>query len=273
MSERWVIRVPIPGMNPWVAESLNSKVATMNYVSAKTDIPVPPGYASYSSKDDNIINSPFIIMEFVQGKTFHQLGFQRGRTTPQRPVQRVYDQIGNFILQLMQLEFAKTGALGYPSRSHDVNEITVVGRPITMNMTLQQLEGYRPDKIMKPKTTFMTARGFLKALVKLSKNHFNQSPPDVQLDQLRGRSLLYAHRQFQHIIVKDWLAYDKGPSVLVHGDCTLPGNNVLVDEDFNATAVIELAMAIYDAAPISSTPRLADWFKLRFYAGWCGLVQ
>lgn len=28
-SERWVVRVPIPGMNPWVAESLSSEVATM----------------------------------------------------------------------------------------------------------------------------------------------------------------------------------------------------------------------------------------------------
>lgn len=107
-----------------------------------------------------------------------------------------------------------------------------------MNMALQRLEGYRPDKIIKRKNTFKTASGFLRALLQLSQNQFNQSP-DAQLDQLRGRSLLYAHQQFHHLIGKNWLAYDKGPFVLVHGDFTLQDNNVLVDEDFNVTAVID----------------------------------
>ncbi|KID96065.1 phosphotransferase enzyme family protein, partial [Metarhizium majus ARSEF 297] len=239
--EKWVIRVPFPD-SPWVTERMSSEIATMRYVATKTTIPVPRVYA-YSLSDDNMIKSPFLIMNYVEGKTLHELRFQRGKRTPDFQVRQVYKQIGDINLQLRHLEFPTIGALGLPERSTELlnacnpDSIAVQNRPLTLNMAMQAAEGYQPDTIIEQGKTFQTAREFVAALIRLSENQFNRSP-DIGLDKRRGRSLLYARDAFHRFASKDWLEIDS-PFVLLHGDITLHNNNILFNQDLKAVGVID----------------------------------
>ncbi|KAG8412939.1 hypothetical protein J3459_013632 [Metarhizium acridum] len=236
--EKWVIRIPFPD-SPYI---MSSEIATMSYVAAKTTIPVPLVYA-YSLSDDNLIKSPFLIMNYVEGKTLQDLLFQKGARTPRSQVLKVYKQLGEMNLELRRLEFPTIGALGLPEKSTEPlnacnpDSIAVQNRPLTLNMALQAAEGYQPDTIIEQGKTFHTAREFVDALIRLSENQFTKSP-DVGLDQRRGRSLLYARDAFHRFASEDWLETN-GPFVLLHGDITLHNNNILFDQDFKAVAVID----------------------------------
>ncbi|KAL7918437.1 kinase-like domain-containing protein [Trichoderma austrokoningii] len=231
-ADKWVIRIPFPDRNPWIQERLRSEIATMAYVAAKTTIPVPKIHA-YSLESNNVIRSPFIVMDYCKGQSLYELQFQKGGPSPNHTVEKVYQQLASVYLQLRQLEFPRIGALGLPRYSgqppteSDIDGITVQSRPLSMNMAMQHTEGYQPEDIIQGGMTFSTAREFVTALSRLSKNQFQKSP-DVRLDCRPGRSLLYANEAF-HTFTDTWLKFENGPFVLWHMDIILQNNNILFD--------------------------------------------
>ncbi|RSL92677.1 hypothetical protein CEP52_013680 [Fusarium oligoseptatum] len=62
----------------WIDEKIEIELATMRYVAAKTTIPVPHVHA-YSFTEGSPIQTAFIMMDYVQGKTLKDFGFKKGK--------------------------------------------------------------------------------------------------------------------------------------------------------------------------------------------------
>ncbi|KPM39894.1 hypothetical protein AK830_g6678 [Neonectria ditissima] len=75
---RWAVRIPLPARAAWIDEKIETELATMRYVSAKTTIPVPRVHAYFFTKGSPI-QTTFIIMDYVQGQTLKDLGFKKGK--------------------------------------------------------------------------------------------------------------------------------------------------------------------------------------------------
>ena len=203
-----------------------------------------PHVHAYSICEDNAIGSPYILMDYVEGKTLHELEFQKGGRTPRPVVEKVYSQVADVYRQLERLEFSAIGALGFTESSTekpsdcDPDSISVVGRPLTVGMALQEIEGYNPGCIIQPGETFLTAKAFTAALVRLSDNYL-QKAQDLGLDMRRGRSLLYAYDSFHRYANDAWLRDHNGPFVLMHGDFSQHPGNAIFSEDFELQGVLD----------------------------------
>ncbi|PCD20145.1 hypothetical protein AU210_016460 [Fusarium oxysporum f. sp. radicis-cucumerinum] len=244
--ERWVIRIPFPDQHSWSAEKMTSEIATMTYVAAKTNIPLPRVY-DYSLSRDNLINSPYMIMDYMEGRRLRDLIRKHKMPSSKSQIEKAHLQVANIYLQLRQLEFPAIGALGpiqwlnKSLTSYSPAEIGVSGRPLTLDMALQSTsKGYHPGGILEPKTTFQSNRAFVDALAKLSANRFRRlSVLDPNQKQIPLPPFAqYIQETFHKFAAKE-LCQSNGPYVLMHGDLMLHDGNILFDEDFNLTAVID----------------------------------
>lgn len=216
-------------------------------------------------------------MDYHKGKSLGELKFQNGMATLQKMVEKVYKQLGHVYLQLRQLEFPEIGSLRLPDDPNPhrydgvADGISVRGRPITVNMAQQKMEGYEPDSIVEPGTTFRTAGDFVTALAKLSENQLQKSP-DLGLDLRRGRSLLYANYAFHRFVSEQWLKDKDGPFVLMHGDISSHNHNILFDQNFNLVAVIDWEWS-FVAPLVSDKPCVAERFGIWVCGKAIGLVR
>ncbi|KAM5354995.1 hypothetical protein ACJ41O_001641 [Fusarium nematophilum] len=234
--ERWVVRIPLPARAVWIDERIETQLATMRYVAAKTTIPVP-----------------------------RDLGFKKGKRwrtyiRPTEATKKLHSQLADLYIQLRQLEFPAIGALGLPiidgKPSYDcsADDIRVCHRPLSIEVAMQELEGMDPGSRIKPNTTFPTARSFIDALFWFTENEFDKSP-DPGLDKRGGRNSLYARHHFRRFVLDTWLdsTADKGPFVLMHGDVLMLMSKLLFDDDLNLyrrlVAVIEDRERVLRAPP------------------------
>ncbi|KAH9906919.1 hypothetical protein F4778DRAFT_723997 [Xylariomycetidae sp. FL2044] len=221
------------------------------YVSAKTTIPIPKVHA-YSTTADNLIGMPFIVMDYVEGQTLKDLGFRRGKhwvelydRSPTEATKHLHRQLADVHIQLRRLEFPRIGALGVPSGTGslittDPDDIQVCNRPLSLEMALQEAEGFDPSALVKPKKTYSTAREFVDALMWLADNKLDKNP-DLLLDEKEAMSVLYAAHHFKQFINDEWLrdAANDGPFVLMHGDMNVHQGNILFDDKYNIVAVLD----------------------------------
>ncbi|KAK3300354.1 uncharacterized protein B0H64DRAFT_437520 [Chaetomium fimeti] len=227
--ERWVVRIPIPAMvtKAVLDEKTEIELATMRYVSAKTTIPIPKVHA-YAFSDTGLNGLPFIIMDFVDGQSLKDHGFKAGQTWgealflgPQTPAAKVvHQQLADIYVQLRQLEFPKIGALGLSSRdvsalSCGPEEISVCHRPLSIEISDQELDGLEPGELDKER--------------------------DQGMDDNEPASILYAAHHFKHFIQNEWLdqSANEGPFVLVHGDMDIVIGDILFDNDYKLVGVLD----------------------------------
>ncbi|KAL7624518.1 hypothetical protein AAE478_006083 [Parahypoxylon ruwenzoriense] len=188
----------------------------------------------------------FIIMDYIEGKMLSELGFQKGvewGITWTQTVRYVYERLADVYIQLGSLEFPGIGALGLPAQhtgsllTCDLDDIRVCHRPLSIEMVMQEAEGMEPGSMIKPKTTFETARSFVDALFWLADNELDKSL-DTLMDERGGRGTLYARDSFRRYVADTWLdpGADKDPFVLMHGDLTLLTNNALFGRDHKLLA-------------------------------------
>ncbi|KAK3303735.1 uncharacterized protein B0T15DRAFT_283026 [Chaetomium strumarium] len=251
---RWVVLMPIPAMHPKVVldEKTEIELETMRYVSAKTTIPIPKVYA-YAFSDTGLNGLPFIIMDYLDGRSLKDHGFGTsdtwgrlivgGRQT--HAAKRLHQQLADIYLQLRQLEFPWIGALGLPSRdvsalSCNPEEITVCNRPLSVDMADQELDGLEPGSVFPPRRTFSTAREYVDGLLWLVDNKLDKET-DQNMAEDEPASILYAAHHFKQFIQDEWLdaAADEGPFVLVHGDMEMAISNLLFDQDYNLVGVVD----------------------------------
>lgn len=197
------------------------------YVSAKTTIPIPKVHA-YAFSDTGLDGLPFIIMDYIDGQSLKDLGFRANDTWGdidfgglQTPAARfVHQQLADIYVQLRQLEFPRIGALGLSSRdvsalSCGPEEISVCHRPLSIEISDQELDGLEPGEVFPPKGTFSTAKEFVDGLLWLANNKLEKER-DQEMDEKAPASLLYAAHHFKYFIQHEWLnqSANEGPFVL-----------------------------------------------------------
>ncbi|KAF7538327.1 hypothetical protein G7Z17_g12659 [Cylindrodendrum hubeiense] len=292
--ERWAVRIPLPALTVWIDEKIEAELATMRYVSAKTTIPVPRVHA-YSFTEGSPIKTAFIVMDYVQGQTLHELGFPFptqqqwcSYASQTRATNKLHKQLADIYIQLRQLEFPEIGALGLPivdgKPSYECNpdDIRVCHRPMSMEMALQEVQGMDPGAYIKPNTTFSTARSFVDALLFVAENDLEKSP-DMGLDNRGGREALYARHHFRRFVLDTWLesTADQGPFVLMHGELDMLMSSLLFDEELNLVSVLDwewscVIPAQMMVAPIwltGCTPESTIIYKGLFYKEVSSLVD
>ena len=185
---------------------------------------------AYAYSDASPIGLPFIITDYVQGRSLLDLGFKSDLKgpwgsliwgdSPNSLAKRLHEQLANIFVQLRQLEFPQLGALGFPSRDTPAwtcspDDIHVCNRPLSIDIAFQEHDGLEPNDIAPPKRTMSTAREFVDVLLRLADNKLEKEP-DQGMDQFEPASILYAAHHFKRFIQDDWLdqSANEGPFVL-----------------------------------------------------------
>lgn len=126
----WVVRISFPacpkdtlqtscvgGFCNYQREMLHmeSEIATLQYVAEMTDIPAPRVFG-YNLHHDNGVGGPYMLMEMVHGKSLQEHIESRGGISHVE-VQRVLDQMSDYVAQLSNLRFKGIGRLRFGESS------------------------------------------------------------------------------------------------------------------------------------------------------------
>ncbi|KAM0421496.1 hypothetical protein ACHAPT_010669 [Fusarium lateritium] len=181
-------------------------------------------------------------MDHVQGRTLTSLLFGRDERwlSPSGPSPdrlRVEEQLADLFVQLRGLEFPVIGALGMPTS--DSSNIAIRHRPLPIEAALQEAEKLNPT-VFFPKKTFKTGKEYIRALVKLGGNRLVRTR-DPDFDDLDVASrVTFSYHEFDKYMLSIWCWITKSePFVLMHGDLSLQGNNLLWDDELNLVAVLD----------------------------------
>ncbi|KAI1502865.1 hypothetical protein F5X99DRAFT_146324 [Biscogniauxia marginata] len=212
----------------------------------ETTIPVPEIIA-FSYTAESPIGHGFIITEYVEGTTLNALGFRIGRKwqnqnrrDPSSALASIYGQLADVYTQLRGLEFSKIGALGMPMAADQ--DITVRHRPLPIEALLQHVEGLDPTCFFPENKTFSTSCEYVAASVKLAMNLLRKTRnPDIGPGEEDAQNDLFAYYTFCRYVSDSWTrkSGNSGPFVLMHGDMSLHGDNLIWDKDLNLRAVID----------------------------------
>ncbi|KAI9823881.1 MAG: hypothetical protein M1832_002198 [Thelocarpon impressellum] len=223
--ERWVVRFPLPSVHD-AREKLSGEVATMKHVATHTDIPIPRvhGYALGNDESNNGVANPtrhpFIIMDFVQGVRWHSIDLPK---LDAKKKERFY---------------------GIPRRRLPPLDETLqpdstgLGRPLSLDVNDQAVEGLDPDLILD--RTYRSTVDYSYALYRLLYNMFKKQRNGIY-DENDARAKVVQVFALQHLprILFGWVLpeHNNAPFVLMHGD--LRPDNIIIDEDYNIRAVID----------------------------------
>ncbi|KGO36870.1 Aminoglycoside phosphotransferase [Penicillium expansum] len=112
----WVLRSPVQNHPELsynsVAKLLSSEAATLNYLRAHTEIPVPEVY-SYCASPNNPLRIPYILMSKAQGKALETMwgGTDIHHRLDSLEINKVMSQLGHITWKLAQVRFDKVGSL------------------------------------------------------------------------------------------------------------------------------------------------------------------
>ncbi|KAM5367640.1 hypothetical protein ACJZ2D_009921 [Fusarium nematophilum] len=196
-------------------------------VTENTTIPVPKIHAC-SYEAESPIGYAFIMMDYIQGVPLSALLFRRTQKWGYTPngrgpaLTRVHDQLADVFIQL--------------------RGITLRHRPLPVEVALQEVEHLDPTAFFPERTTFKTARDYIRALMKLGHNRLSKTK-NLGVDSREAASeVVFAYGEFFTNAGRRWIhkltKANEGPFVLMHGNMALHGSNLLWDERLNLVAVI-----------------------------------
>ena len=117
----WAIRIPLSNKYGTYEESqercIQSEVEIMQFLRRHTSIPIPQVYA-FDVCTANPIGVPFILMEFISGRSVHEVWFKDDGETPLEERRlRILDGLAAYMSQLSKFSFANIAALDDPEGS------------------------------------------------------------------------------------------------------------------------------------------------------------
>ncbi|KKZ68114.1 hypothetical protein EMCG_06224 [[Emmonsia] crescens] len=229
--ERWMVRIPIMPRLAFPEEKLRSEIATMKFVAEKTTIPTPCLHG-YSLKHDNILGLPFILLDYVEGKSLFNVEVHK---LPASDMRQLFGRLGEIYLQLFQHKFNRIGALTLDEK--DENWIFDHNRPLSVLMNDQTLAGIEPCRLIKPNQTFYSTIDYAYTLHQSLLDDFYHGRDSIAHNE-DARSYIYSLHKSRQFLMK-WVKpeYNHGPFVLMHGD--LRSANILVDNDLNIVSVLD----------------------------------
>jgi len=258
---RWVARFPVVGPlgltsdYDMLAESMESMVATMDYVSAYTSLPVPAIH-HWTSSCNNEFGRPYVIMDAAKGNSLYELqsaGFDLDEMVDK--FSSFVDQWAQYIAELAALQFNQIGSL-----VSDAEGDVVVG-PLLTSCNIRNAPLLEDDVYRGP---FNSVADYLVSGSHLIREavHADKSNPTLTYQKFLHSKLIESLFPFY---VDPTLL--NGPFVVSHIDFDL--QNILVDEtnNFKITGIVDWDLAA--VLPLQSHLRVPDilmcdqWTRIR----------
>ncbi|KAJ5700465.1 hypothetical protein N7536_003478 [Penicillium majusculum] len=245
---------------------LASEAATLRYLGAHSDIPVPEVY-DYCALSDNEIGVPFIFMSEAPGWPLSKVWRSTGSPQPDLETlnkAKVLSQLGGLTWKLSQLRFDKIGSLFEENGSFEIKECLSRGHMLHERYSLEI-----------PRGPFASQARFYDSLVSAFSEHAEILPlshhcfvaPVPSRDEYQshtqyesavnlwsdfvtiGRKTDSSDNRLDYIIAGDALrdiilelpAINPETFPLCHADLSV--NNIYVDDDYNITCIIDWAFA------------------------------
>lgn len=238
-----IIRFPKPGHTAFREEKVAKEVEAIRILQEKTTIPLPRLISWGSTAESPRQLGPFIITEFASGT--HLSNVLRDPTEPDgkkdyldpniddRKLDFIYDQLADFAMQILKLNFNRIGAI---SKNPTSNIWSVIERPLTYSMNeLVTSAGYPIDQF--PTWTFECVSDYLRTLTNEHMIHL-RTQRNLVCGPVSAKELYIARHLFAKLIPQ-YCIDDYGPFKLFCDD--LRPQNMLVDPDtLRITAVLDL---------------------------------
>lgn len=106
----WVVRVPLIAWNAFRARTMHHDMVALRYILDHTSLPIPKVHA-YDCGTENILEHPYIIMDYVHGTRLIDVWNEPSWWTGERSKQRTLRSIARHMVELSTLEFDKIGCL------------------------------------------------------------------------------------------------------------------------------------------------------------------
>ncbi|KAE8149431.1 kinase-like domain-containing protein [Aspergillus avenaceus] len=268
---RWVFRSPhhrtfMPielGM-----KLLASEAATLRYLKAHSDVPVPEVY-DYCASSENDIGIPFIIMSEASGRPLSKFWKSAGSSQPGLDIPskaKVLTQLGAITWKLSQLRFDKIGSIFEEDGIFKIQECLSRGHVLHGRYDLDISRGPFTSETKFYKSLISTFSEHAEIL-QLSHHCFVAPVPILEdyqsITQYRTAVDLWSdfvtigcktdssENRLDYIIAGDTLhdiiprlqlpAIDRKTFPLCHADLSV--NNIYVDDNYNITCIIDWAFA------------------------------
>lgn len=211
-SECWVVRIRLPEEHvdsEAIEISMLNEVATMKLIHAKTNIPVPQVYG-FDFAIDNQFGFRYLLMQGLPG---HNLEKGLARCVPELYWDKVINQFADFYYQLSCLRFDSIGHL-WMGKDLDQEPCIIPGNE---------------------NRCFYTSLEYFYALQREKTKAVKAEHAD---DEQWGTAAWVLEQALPSMVVEDHVY---GPFPLCHLD--LHHDNILVDDDFNITGIIDWSNA------------------------------
>ncbi|KAI9674496.1 MAG: hypothetical protein M1817_001834 [Caeruleum heppii] len=236
----WLARVPRPEACFQGEECTASYAATLRYLKKHSRIPVPEVYSyGLESDEQNAVGASFLLMQRLPG---HPLPSEEHDDDPmwdpytneeEAKAEKVHQQLADIILELASFQFDKIGTL--QEDSHGNFAIGPFVSPIATASPAAKTAVY--DRMSaREKGPYATTAEFYDNMAHLSLQYTREDLNDEDEDPERFVNTFEMLKHlWPHFVMKD---FNKGPFVIQHDDLNL--SNILVDDDFNITGIIDL---------------------------------
>ncbi len=178
----------------------------MRYVAANTTIPVPHVYHYGTTADNPTGLGPFIIIDYIE----HHQNMSRelldpARAAGKRPIldpelgeeklEFLYSQVAHILLQLSSLMFPRIGSL---AEKQGRGSISVMGRPLIMNMNELVVHTNAPASIL-PSQTYASSDEWYSALAGMHVAQLALQRNDAVEDEADARDKYVARQLFRNL--------------------------------------------------------------------------
>lgn len=240
---KWVVRIPIkPALyDPWT--KLQSEVATMRYVEAKTTIPIPHvhfyGQGVFLGRPESVdaagsVSCCYLILDYVVGQPLDLEVFLED--TSARQQRHIYRQLVGILAQLRQLEFDTGGSL-MPGPDNNAERPVMGPLQSSGYNEVQRLTGGRAHAQLG---VYHTAAGFAWAQLHLLQKAYEDVPMEsttLAHARMETFALQDVEQRLGEVVGSDEGQDGRRPFVLAHTD--LRWSNILVTDDLTICSIID----------------------------------
>ena len=209
-SSHWVARVRLPendaGERDHIETAMLSEIATLRIVASRTTIPVPTIY-HFDVDASNDFGFRYVLMQALPGRHAQSV---LAKSAPEEHLNTLSDQLASYYHQLSRLRFDRIGRLWCGRTAEEqpsIIPVPNVGGPFSTS---------------------------LEYFYVLKKSHNRTIKSEHAGDKEWMTAVWILEQALPSMIIEDFL---HGPFPLCHID--LHYNNILIDDDFNITGIID----------------------------------
>jgi len=242
-SKQWVVRFPLMGMmsEDTTRQRLRSEVATLQFLAAKTKVPVPK-IIGYWEGDNEL--PPFTITENIDGI---MLGLAMLRDIPPNLLNKIFKDLATIQLELLSHPSEYIGMLDISEDGTSHSPSPTLG-PYSMDAMALELDGVYTLR-SKP---FTSSHDYYQFKLDVWNQRLD-GQQNAFSDIKDGRRLALNESILREFLTKDaLLRYDTNQFYLCHPD--LHSRNVILDKSFHIAGIIDWEGACFLPLASACTP-------------------